>query len=222
LVLRGRDSLMGRCSATALLLISLLGCESALASKASEEGWEQFGVDLLPSEHRAADDSWSVMVWAWSDSDSLHGTSAFVRLVTGPNTQCSSEDLTKNVPLGPAGAGNVNWPVRLVTKGDGPQRIGATIRIGHPGSPALDEQEVVLDVTIRGGSIQVQGKECVRAIRVEHGRRFRYGGKYLVAIDPSEREHACRSVGESPDSRADIPTHRSTRTRFWSPIAPWR
>jgi len=228
---------MGRHTATAALILALFGCESALASKPSEEGWEHFGIDLLPSEHRAADDSWNVMVCTWSDSDSLHGTTAIVRLIPDSNTEGTTGDLTKTVPLGPTGAGNKNWPVRLVTKGDGPRRIAATIRIGHPGGPAIDEQEVVLDVVLRGGLVQVERKESVRATRLEHGQRFRYGGKYLVAIDSSEKERpridtrpllkrgyvaTCpRCVSDSQKVDLVVTVGRTGRITWIRPRTPW-
>ncbi len=219
------------------VLFDLLACGSAQASQPSEEGWEQFGVSLAPTEHVGSDGSWRIMVWAWSESDSLHGTVATVRLEPGPDLECATEDRTKTVPLGPTGAGTMNWPVTLITQGDGPRHISATIRIGHSGGPAIDEQEVRLDVTIHEGSVHVERQERIRATRVERGQRFRYGGKYLVAIDESEttrpridsrpsikREYVAQCPSCAADSdKADlvVTVGRNGRVTWVQPRRPW-
>ncbi|HYQ89180.1 MAG TPA: hypothetical protein VEU09_06105 [Candidatus Binatia bacterium] len=224
-------------AAILVLLLNILVCGSAQAGDSSEEGWEQFGVGLLPADHVGSDGSWRIMVSTWSESDSLHGTVATVLLEPGPNLECATEDRTKTVPLGPTGAGHVSWPVRFVTKGDGPRRIVATIRIGRPGGPAIDEQEVRLDVTIHEGLVQVERQDKIRTTRVERGQRFRYGGRYLVAIDESEtvhpridvrpsikREYVARCpscAAESDKVDLVVTVGRNGRVTWIQPRRPW-
>ncbi len=177
---------MRRICLAVLVVVLVLVSERLVAAEPRYEGQQSFGLDLLPASRIGSEGTWGVMVWAWSAENPIHGATAEVRLKVSPGIEISEEDLVRTVPIGRTGAFTKNWFVKLVSKGHGVRHIGGTIRVPTPDSQSYDEQELELDVKVDGDAIQVVTKQPVRTIHVDHGQRFRYGGKYLVAIDASE------------------------------------
>ncbi len=79
------------------------------------------------------------------------------------------------------------WQVVLVPRRSGSYEIRGTLKIDAGPERGIDETDFVLPLEVRADTVIYS--RAPRPTRFEHvmeGRRFRYGGQYLVPIDSSE------------------------------------
>ena len=79
------------------------------------------------------------------------------------------------------------WSIVVVPQRNGRFEITGTLAVTLGGKETVDELDLALDFQVVGDSASVAPSRLTRAETVREGKRFRYGGKYLVPIEAPEQ-----------------------------------
>lgn len=99
-----------------------------------------------------------------------------IRLVSG-------DTLYRGHPQGP----KRYWSIVVVPQRTGQFEITGTLAVQLAGENTVDELDMALSFRVDRDSAGVEPSRLTRAETVRGGKRFRYGGKYLVPIEAPER-----------------------------------
>ena len=164
----------------ALVLIGLVVSPRPLsASKGMMEGAAPLGMDLSVSNVTDANGLWTLSVRTWSKPGL--GQKGLVRIKVG-----SGAVVTEGATEATVSAVSGFWGITLRAIGDQPVRISGTLVIPGQKPNSYYESNDIVVVRVEGQRVVVQEKRTTMTIGVRDGRRMRYGGELLVALDPDE------------------------------------
>jgi len=107
---------------------------------------------------------------------------AHVRLPEGLQL-VSGDTLYRGHPQGP----KRYWSIVVVPRRTGHFEISGTLAVTLGDKQTVDELDLTLDFQVGRDSASVEPSRVTRAETVRDGKRFRYGGKYLVPIEAPEQ-----------------------------------
>lgn len=170
----------------AVALIAMAAIEAAAGAHATPRATEAtagFCVMLQPSDRTDAAGYWTLGVTALSFR---HGESvpATLRIEIGPGARIIEGEAVRRVfpAKGP------HFRLKLLRTQGGPLRIRGSLRVPDDNPSTYDYSETELQLRFVDDSVAVRSNRLIQEVTVRDGRRFRYGGEYLVAIEDDEVE----------------------------------
>jgi len=172
--------------ATLILLIVLFigGVPGRSDARIGEpEGVARFAVALNASPITDTDGNWQLTVEPLSAQHPENATGTLQLRIGSTATFVEGNPVSRVYPAKPA---RLHFKLRHLA--DGPLRVIASLKVPDDDPHSYDYTETAMDLDFRGDSIFIRDRTITEAIAVRDGRRFRYGGEYLVAIDDDEIE----------------------------------
>ncbi len=185
----GRLRVLRRSGTFSLALALLLGVPSlGECSKQTWEGAATFGISLWSYQRLDPQSCWSVAVEA-GYPDFEPGRLGLARIEVAGGAKVVSGDTLRAMNSGSL----QSWPLNLRKSGSGPVEFRASLMVYGTDSLSYDELHQLLVLEVVGDTILVREQRTTLQISVRGGRRFRYGDRYLVALDPDEDPHTHQS-----------------------------
>jgi hypothetical protein len=129
---------------------------------------------------------WAVAATVWTSGGQPGEGHARISVV-GAGTVVDG-DGPRRIPASPNSPVNLDWTLKL--RGNGIGRVDVRGEVRFPGtSPRSYElHEALLKFDVSETGVRLVESRTVRQISVREGRKFRYAGLFLVAIDDDEEE----------------------------------
>lgn len=167
------------------LMLTVVSLLPTLAGAQTWEGTRQFGVSLWAPDSPA--DAWSVTVTAWN-AGVASGSQGQVKVAISGAATLVSGDLVKQLPPPGKGPTLSRWTLVLHRNGSGKAEVRGEVRIAGGPSDSYELHEAILVFDVSDAGARVVDNRTVRQVSVRHGRKFRYAGPTLVALDGDQDE----------------------------------
>jgi hypothetical protein len=179
-------AMMPRLSFVVIAVAMLIG-QDAEAAKFLPEGAPRFGIDLSSADLRNASGCWTIAVSVHSARHPADALGAVDIQITGAR---ATAGMTHGVvhPSANSKPADRHWLITLCKEDTGRVEVKARVRITNPGPDSYDLSESVMLLHCGRDSVSLLENGPTVRVGVREGKRFRYGGEYLVAIDGTELE----------------------------------
>lgn len=176
-------NLLRKVVGSALVLSAILGAMPA--SGQWFEGTRPFGISLWAPPTSQPTDSWIVAVTAWNTGlgPGLEGQATIE--VDGAATVVDGAG-QRPIPAMRSGPVHVSWKLMLRTREPGRVTVRGSMRVDGAGPDSYDLHEAILSLDVSPSGVRVIDSRTIRQVSVRQGRKFRYAGPALVAIEDDE------------------------------------
>lgn len=167
------------------------------------EGTRQFGLSLWAPEVSHPTDTWIVTVTAWNSGlgpdlggQALIEVDGAATVVDGAGRREIPAMRTKPVLM--------TWRLVLKKRELGRVTVRGIMRVDGSRSDSYDVHEAVLSFDIASSEIRVVDSRTIRQLSVRHGRKFRYAGPALVAVESDEDAEPLQVESRAEMTRGNI------------------
>jgi hypothetical protein len=179
--IRGDLSVLRKVVASVIVLTAFAG----RAASQEFEGTRQFGISLWAPAVSPSTDTWVVAVTAWNTGLGPNRAGEVSIDLDGPASIVNGAD-RRRIPALANEPVLISWKLVLHKREIGNVTLRASMRVYGGATDSYDLHEAVLSFKVSQSEIRVIENRTTRQISVRHGRKFRYAGPALVAVESDE------------------------------------
>jgi len=151
------------------------------------EGTREFGISLWAPEGEVKVDEWAIAVTVWNAAPEP-GRDGQVRISVGGAGTAIDGDGPRRIPVRKKGPLGEDWSLRIRRNGTGRVEVHGEVRFPGATPSSYELHEALLVFEVSESSVRLVESRTVRQISVRDGRKFRYAGPFLVALDDNDDE----------------------------------